>query len=80
MSRLLALLLAFLRRCLWLGAIGLMLLALYVSLGRQMVPLVAEYRAEVQDQARSFLKMPVELGSLEGHWDCLLYTSDAADD
>ena len=69
MSRLLALVLAFLRRCLWLGAIGLMLLALYVSLGRQLVPLVAEYRAEVQDQARSLLKMPVELGSLEGHWE-----------
>lgn len=69
MTRFLALLLVFLRRCLWLGAIGLMLLALYVSLGRQLVPLVAEYRAEVQDQARTLLKMPVELGSLEGHWE-----------
>ncbi|MCQ4309665.1 TIGR02099 family protein [Pseudomonas stutzeri] len=69
MSRLLAVVLVFLRRCLWLGAIGLMLLALYVSLGRQLVPLVAEYRLEVQDKARELLDMPVALGKLEGRWD-----------
>lgn len=69
MSRLLALVLTFLRRSLWLGAIGLMLLALYVSLGRQLVPLVAEYRLEAQDKARELLKVPVELGRLEGRWE-----------
>lgn len=69
MTRLLALVLVFLRRCLWLGAIGLMLLALYVSLGRQLVPLVAEYRLEVQEKAQELLNTPVALGSLEGRWE-----------
>ncbi|WP_413044254.1 YhdP family protein [Pseudomonas sp. YJ42] len=69
MSRLLALVLVFLRRSLWLGAIGLMLLALYVSLGRQLVPLVAEYRLEVQNKARELLNVPIELGNLEGRWE-----------
>lgn len=68
MSRLLTYVLIVLRRCLWLGAIGLMLLALYVSLGRQLVPLVAEYRLEVQNKARELLNMPVMLGRLEGRW------------
>lgn len=69
MSRLLAHVLVFLRRSLWLAAICLMLLALYVSLGRQLVPLVAEYRLEVEDKARELLGMPVSLGRLEGRWD-----------
>lgn len=69
MSRLLAFVLAFLRRSLWLGAIGLVLLAFYVSLGRQLVPLVAEYRLEAQDKARELLNMPVALGKLEGRWE-----------
>lgn len=88
MSRLLAVVLVFLRRCLWLSAIGLMLLALYVSLGRQLVPLIAEYRLEVQDKARELLNMPVALGKLEGRWggfapqllaqDVILGAGDAA--
>lgn len=69
MSRLLALVLLFLRRSLWLAAICLMVLALYVSLGRQLVPMVAEYRLEVQDKAREVLGMPVALGALEGRWE-----------
>jgi len=71
MSRLLAFILALLRRSLWLGAMGLIILALYVSLGRQLVPLVAEYRLEVQDKARDVLNMPVALGQLEGRWEGL---------
>jgi uncharacterized protein (TIGR02099 family) len=88
MSRLLTLVLIFLRRSLLLGAVCLMLLALYVSLGRQLVPLVAEYRVEVQDKAAELLNMPVTLGSLEGRWqrlspqllahDVLLGEGDAA--
>ncbi|WP_417779248.1 YhdP family protein [Stutzerimonas xanthomarina] len=68
MSRLLVFVLAALRRSLWLGAMGLILLALYVSLGRQLVPLVAEYRLEVQGAAHDRLNMPVTLGQLEGRW------------
>ncbi len=71
MSRLLTLILIFLRRTLWLGAIALMLVALYVSLGRLLVPLVAEYRAEAQGRARELLQMPVQIGRLEGRWDGL---------
>ncbi|MDH1262282.1 YhdP family protein [Pseudomonas sp. GD03944] len=46
----------------------LVLAALYVSLGRELVPLVAEYRLEAEDQARAALGIPVEIGSLEGRW------------
>jgi uncharacterized protein (TIGR02099 family) len=45
-----------------------MLAALYVSLGRQLVPLLAEYRSEVQSKAGEALRMPVSIGSLEGRW------------
>lgn len=69
MSRLLSLILVLLRRSLWLGAAVLMLMALYVSLGRQLVPLVAEYRLEAQDKAGELLQMPVSIGRLEGRWD-----------
>lgn len=71
MSRLLTLVLGFLRRSLWLAAISLMLLALYVSLGRQLLPLVAEYRLEAQDKARALLDVPVSIGRLEGRWEGL---------
>ena len=57
-----------LRRLLGLVAVGLMLVALYVSLGRQLVPLVAEYRLEVQDKAQEMLGMPLSIGRLEGRW------------
>ncbi|MBA1264034.1 YhdP family protein [Stutzerimonas stutzeri] len=68
MSRLSSLFLDVLRRSFWLAAVGLMLAALYVSLGRQLMPLVAEYRLEVQDKAREWLAMPLSLGRLEGRW------------
>lgn len=44
------------------------LLALYVSIGRQLVPLVAEYRAEVEARAEQTLGLPVHIGFLEGRW------------
>src|SRR5690606_37375399 len=69
MNRVVVFLNTLLRRGLWLGALGLVLAALYVSLGRQLVPLVAEYRLEVQDKARAVLSMPVTLGRLEGRWE-----------
>ncbi|MBA1201807.1 TIGR02099 family protein [Pseudomonas capeferrum] len=52
-------------------ALVAVLVAVYVSLGRQLVPLIAEYRAEVQEQAEQALGMPVHLGSLEGRWSGL---------
>ena len=49
-------------------ALVLVLTALYVSLGRELTPLVAEYRVEVQTKAREALGMPLTIGSLEGRW------------
>ena len=49
-------------------AMGLVLMALYVSVGRELTPLIAEYRVEVQTKAREALGMPLTIGSLEGSW------------
>ncbi|MEB0079444.1 YhdP family protein [Pseudomonas sp. CCI3.2] len=49
-------------------ALFLVLTALYVSVGRQLVPLVAEYRSEIETKARAALDMPLSIGSLEGRW------------
>lgn len=57
-----------LRLLLGLCALGLVLLALYVSLGRQLAPLVAEYRDDLAEQASGRLHMPVRIGALEGSW------------
>lgn len=57
-----------LRGGLGLCALLLVLAALYVSLGRQLAPLLAEYRDEVQARAREALDMPLSIGSLEGGW------------
>jgi uncharacterized protein (TIGR02099 family) len=57
-----------LRLALGLCALSLVLAALYVSLGRELVPLVAEYRLEAEDKARQALAMPVQIGALEGLW------------
>ncbi|MEJ5863819.1 YhdP family protein [Pseudomonas farsensis] len=47
------------------------LVALYVSLGRQLIPLVAEYRADVELKAQQALGLPVHIGALEGRWSGL---------
>ncbi|WP_349572067.1 YhdP family protein [Azotobacter salinestris] len=67
-SRLLAVVL---RILLGLGFLGLMLLALGVSLGRQLAPLVADTRLEVQARVRDVLDMPVAIRALEGRWVAL---------
>ncbi|MBA1271922.1 YhdP family protein [Stutzerimonas azotifigens] len=72
MSRLVSLLGTVVRQTLWLLALALILAALYVSLGRQLMPLVAEYRPEVQQRAQQALGMPVSIGRLEGDWTGLL--------
>ncbi|MCW3149818.1 YhdP family protein [Stutzerimonas stutzeri] len=69
MNRLVSVLGSVLRQLLLVGALGLVAAAFYVSLGRQLVPLVAEYRQEAQNKAAELLSMPVTLGRLEGHWE-----------
>ena len=71
MERLIRVLGAMTRWGLGICALLAVLVALYVSLGRQLVPLVAEYRAEVEDKAEQALGLPVHIGSLEGHWSGL---------
>jgi uncharacterized protein (TIGR02099 family) len=68
MARLAGWLIATLRWGLGLFALGLVLAALYVSLGRELVPWVAEYRLEAEDQASAALGMPLRIGRLEGRW------------
>ncbi|HEX8542855.1 MAG TPA: YhdP family protein [Pseudomonas sp.] len=53
---------------LMLCALVLVLAALYVSVGRQLTPLISEYRAEVESKARAAVGMPLAIGSLEGSW------------
>ncbi len=69
MNRLAAFLVTLSRQLFWVIAFGLILAALYVSLGRQLVPVIAEYRAEVQEKAQAALGMPIALGRLEGRWE-----------
>ena len=68
MERLTRILAALTRWGLGLCALALVLMALYVSLGRELTPLVAEYRAEVEAKAGAALGMPLHIGELEGNW------------
>ncbi|APC15896.1 TIGR02099 family protein [Pseudomonas frederiksbergensis] len=68
MDRLIRILTTLTRWGLGLCALLLVLAALYVSLGREFIPLVAEYRADVEAKAREALGMPLQIGGLEGRW------------
>ncbi|MBK3508864.1 YhdP family protein [Pseudomonas sp. MF6747] len=68
MERLIRFFAALTRWGLGLCALVLVLAAVYVSLGRELTPLVAEYRAEIQAKAQAAVDMPVQIGSLEGRW------------
>ncbi|MBV7497058.1 TIGR02099 family protein [Pseudomonas sp. PDM24] len=68
MDRLTRILAALTRWGLGLCALVLVLMALFVSLGRELTPLVAEYRADVEDKASDALGMPLQIGKLEGNW------------
>jgi uncharacterized protein (TIGR02099 family) len=68
MERLTRILAALIRWGLGLCALVLVLMALYVSLGRELAPLVAEYRSEVETKAGTALGMPLQIGELKGSW------------
>ncbi|WP_160109147.1 YhdP family protein [Pseudomonas izuensis] len=68
MERLTRILAALTRWGLGLCALVLVLMALYVSLGRELAPLSAEYRAEVEAKAGEALGMPLQIGELKGSW------------
>lgn len=71
MGRLSRVLVALTRWGLGICALLAVLVALYVSLGRELVPLVAEYRADVESKAEQALGLPVHVGALEGRWSGL---------
>ncbi|MFP3408440.1 hypothetical protein SB757_27920, partial [Pseudomonas sp. SIMBA_065] len=71
MGRLTRVLVALTRWGLGFCALLAVLVALYVSLGRELVPLVAEYRADVERKAEQALGLPVHVGALEGRWSGL---------
>ena len=71
MERLIRFFVALTRWGLGLCALMLVLTALYVSLGRELIPLVAEYRGDVEAKAREATDMPLSIGSLEGSWSGL---------
>lgn len=71
MGRLTRVLVALTRWGLGVCALLAVLVALYVSLGRELVPLVAEYRADVESKAEQVLGLPVHVGALEGRWSGL---------
>lgn len=68
MARLTRFLDALMRWALGLCACLLILLALLVSLGRYLAPLVAEYTDEASAKASQVLGLPVQVGELEGRW------------
>ena len=68
MDRLTRILAALTRWGLGLCALALVLMALYVSLGRELTPLVAEYRGEVETRASDALGMPLQIGERKGNW------------
>lgn len=68
MERLTRILAALTRLGLGLCALVLVLMALYVSLGRELTPLIAEYRAEVETKASEALGMSLQIGELKGSW------------
>lgn len=57
-----------LRLGLWLLAGLLIIGALYVSIGRQFMPLMAEYREEIEQQLQQRLQQSVQIEQLTGSW------------
>lgn len=65
----------FWRSCSWLAKISyygvaliLILAALYASIGRILVPMVGEYRSELEQSLSEKLQQPVKIARLEGTW------------
>lgn len=59
---------ALLRGSLWLLAALLIFAALYVSAGRQLTPLMAEYRDEIQQGLQQHLRQSIQVERFEGGW------------
>ena len=54
----------------WLtGVVALVMLALYTSAGRQLIPLVANYKTDLEVLLSEQLEMPVSIESMQGDWE-----------
>jgi hypothetical protein len=71
MERLMRPFAALTRWALALCALLIVLVAVYASLGRALIPLVAEYRNLIEAKAHQALGVPVRIGALEGQWQGL---------
>ncbi|MDE1462734.1 YhdP family protein [Spartinivicinus poritis] len=59
----------FFTRLIWsISIVGVVLLALYVSLGRMLLPLLADYRESLQQELSTTLNIPVTIATLAGTW------------
>ncbi|MCX4028205.1 TIGR02099 family protein [Endozoicomonas sp. SM1973] len=59
----------FFTRLIWsVSIVGVVLLALYVSLGRMLLPLLADYRESLQQELSTTLNVPVTVAKLTGTW------------
>ena len=47
----------------------LVALALYVSLGRQLAPMIGDYTKEVEQRLSRLLEADVQIGSIDGEWE-----------
>ena len=56
------------RWALWSLAVVLILAAVYVSLGRQLMPVVEQYRSELEQQLQERFEQAIYLEELEGGW------------
>ncbi len=59
------------RQLFWLVTLLLILLAVYVSLGQQLIPLVQNYRSDIESRLSQSLGMPVQLAGVRGAWNQL---------
>lgn len=50
------------------GLVLLLVVAVYVSLGRQLLPYVVNYRADIESQLSAGIGQQVQIGSLQGGW------------
>lgn len=51
------------------GLVLLLVVAVYVSLGRQLLPYVVNYRADIEAELSASIGQQVQIGSLQGGWN-----------
>ncbi|MDT8427514.1 MAG: YhdP family protein [Pseudomonadales bacterium] len=60
-----------LRQLFMLAAFLLVVLAVYVSVGRQLMPMLGDYKSRVETELSARLGLPIQLGQVSGSWNRL---------